>query len=80
MDKMFCVLAGYDDQTSQHLDIMKMCLSDFESLETKDLPHHITLCSTQDEKEEDIKKAVFNVAHDIEAFPVTFNHIGIFRS
>ena len=30
-DKRLCVLAGYDDQTSQRLDNLKECLKDFET-------------------------------------------------
>lgn len=76
--KMLCVLAGYDDQTSQQLDMFKACLKDFKTLETKGLPHHITLCSVPTEKEAEIKRAMIEAANDIEAFPITFNHIGIF--
>lgn len=77
-DKMLCVLAGYDDQTSQRLEKFKECLKDFETLETRGLPHHITLCSVSTEREAEIKSAMIDAANDIKAFPITFNHIGIF--
>ncbi len=77
-DKMLCVLAGYDDQTSQRLDKLKECLKDFETQKTKGLPHHITLCSAPTEREAEIKRAMIAAAKNIKAFPITFNHIGIF--
>ncbi|WP_041139923.1 2'-5' RNA ligase family protein [Beduini massiliensis] len=77
-DKMLCVLAGYDDQTSQQFDVFKRYLKDFKSNETRGLPHHITLCCVPVEKKEDIQRAMKKAAAEISIFPVTFNHIGIF--
>ncbi|WP_040949037.1 2'-5' RNA ligase family protein [Gorillibacterium massiliense] len=79
--KILCVLAGYDDNTEQHLAAMqnKLYEKGFVGTHTKDLPQHITLGTLSVEKETELINLVIRVSQEIKPIDITFNHIGIFN-
>ncbi len=81
MEKKFlCVMAGYDEASEKYLAGLQQKLYDrgYIGEHTKNLPQHITLGTFAVEREEELKDLVFKVAHGTRAFPITFNHVGIF--
>lgn len=81
MDKKFlCVMAGYDEATERYLAGIQQKLYDkgYIGEHTKDLPQHITLGTFEVEREEELKELVRHVAQEAKAFPITFNHVGVF--
>jgi len=79
-EKMLYVLAGYDGATEERLQRMqnKLYAEGFVGTQTKNIPMHVTLGSFPAEMEEELKALVNETARTNSAFPVTFNHIGIF--
>jgi 2'-5' RNA ligase len=73
-------MAGYDEATERYLAGLQQKLYDMGYIgkHTKNLPQHITLGTFEVEREEEIKELVRKVSQGMEAFPITFNHIGIF--
>lgn len=81
MEKKFlCVMAGYDDNTEQHLAALQNRLYEqgFTGTHTKDLPQHITLGTFPVVEEAELIDLVTRVSQEIKPFDIAFNHIGIF--
>lgn len=81
MDKKFlCVMAGYDANTESVLSDLQKRLyeSGYVGEHTKNLPQHITLGSFETSREMELKELIKAAAERTKAFPITFNHIGIF--
>ena len=81
-EKALYVLAGYDDRTEEILSGMQGRLYDcgFSGIQTKNIPMHITMGSYGTDQEETLKERMKKTAGNVEAFRVSFNHIGLFRS
>lgn len=79
-DKALYVLAGYDAATEEKLCKLQQKLYDrgFAGTHTKGIPMHITMGSFPCSEQEALKERLQSIAADIEAFPVKFNHVGIF--
>lgn len=79
-EKMLYVLAGYDPATQDHLQSMQNSLyaQGFTGTQTKNIPQHITLGSFPVDSEAELCLLLQKIAQETRAFPVTFNHIGIF--
>jgi 2'-5' RNA ligase len=73
-------MAGYDEATEKYLAGIQQKLYDrgYIGEHTKNLPQHITLGTFEVEKEEEIMERVRRIAREAKAFPITFNHVGIF--
>jgi len=80
-DKALYILAGYDDRTERILAGMqnKLYEQGFSGVQTKDIPMHFTLGSYGTDQEEELKERLTGIAETVEAFSVSFNHIGLFR-
>lgn len=82
MDNRFlCVMAGFDPTTESRLAAMRQKLYDlgFVGEQTKGIPQHITLGTFPIEGELEVQNLLNTVARKVQAFPVTFNSIGIFQ-
>lgn len=79
-NKFLCVMVGYDDATENYLAEIQQKLYDkgYTGEHTKNLPQHITLGTFEVEREEELKELVCKVAQEMKAFPITFNHVGVF--
>lgn len=79
-EKFLCVMAGYDAETETRLAGLQNMLyeSGFCGRHTKNIPQHITLGSFPLSAEERLTALLKNLAGKTHAFPVTFNHLGIF--
>jgi len=80
MKKIYCVLAGYDAQTEQHLAGIQQKLYDqgFAGTQTKDIFMHITLGTFSPDDEETLIAKMRSAAEECASFDISFNHIGIF--
>ena len=72
-------MAVYDEPTQQRIEEIRARLvqSGFTGRQTPGLPHHITLGIFQPGQEEEVLAAA-ETARQVQAFPVAFNHIGVF--
>lgn len=79
-NKALYVMAGYDDETENHLAGIQNKLYDagFTGTHTKNIPQHITLCSYPVEQEEMLKEKLSTIAEKFAAFDICFTHVGIF--
>ncbi|MDO4739345.1 MAG: 2'-5' RNA ligase family protein [Eubacteriales bacterium] len=79
-EKLLYVLAGYDAPTEQKLQAWqnRLYAEGFVGTHTKNIPQHITLGSFPTQAEERLCALLQETAAQIKAFPVTFNHIGVF--
>lgn len=79
-NKFLCLMAGYDDETENHLaGIQKNLYSaGFTGQHTKNIPQHITLQTYPTEQEAEVKQLVQKIAAETAPFDVCFSHIGIF--
>lgn len=79
--KALYVLAGYDDRTETILSGMQDKLYElgFSGIQTKNIPMHFTLGSYSPDQEEVLKERLLKISDTHESFPVSFNHVGLFR-
>ena len=79
-DKRLYVLAGFDAPTEDRLQAWQNRLYEegFIGTQTKNIPQHITLGSFPVEMEQELCEQLDRLAKETAAFPVTFNHVGIF--
>ena len=79
-EKFLCVMAGYDAETETRLAGLQNMLYEngFCGRHTKDIPQHITLGSFPLPEEDRLTTLLKDAAEKTRAFPVTFNHLGIF--
>lgn len=79
-EKMLYVLAGYDEKTEEKLQTWQNMLYDegFAGTQTKNIPQHITLGSFPVQDEKRLCGLMEEISRTEKAFPVTFNHVGIF--
>ncbi len=80
-EKYLCIMAGYDDETSTKLEAFRQQVinAGFLGTQTTGIPHHITLGTFPVDKECELIAQIQEIAAAADAFPVTFNHIGIFQ-
>lgn len=80
-NKALYVLAGYDKKTDEILSEIQHKLYDlgFSGVQTKNIPMHFTMGKYDTSKKEELKSRLENIAETLNAFTVSFNHIGIFR-
>lgn len=79
-NKFLCVMAGYDDETENHLAGIqkKLYAAGLTGRHTKDIPQHITLQTYPPEQEAEVVELVRKIAAETAPFDVCFSHIGIF--
>ena len=79
-NKFLCVMAGYDDETENHLAGIqkKLYAAGLTGQHTKDIPQHITLQTYPPERESEVVEMVRKIAAETAPFDVCFSHIGIF--
>lgn len=79
-DRFLCVLAGYDNNTEDHLCALQRSLYDtgFSGMQTKGIPMHFTIGYADRAAEDDLIAQLKRIASQTSSFDVTFNHIGIF--
>jgi hypothetical protein len=79
-EKKICALLGFDEKTNQYFDQLKFCLDNqgFHGLETKGLPHHITMGWANQDKEKEFIDLIQKIALETKQFEVKFSHVGIF--
>jgi 2'-5' RNA ligase len=79
--KKLYVLGGYDNRTEAILAEMQKKLYGlgFSGVQTKNIPMHFTLGSYDTDQEEELKARLADTAKTLEAFGVSFNHVGLFR-
>ena len=79
-NKFLCLMAGYDDDTENHLAGIqkKLYAAGLTGQHTKHIPQHITLQTYPTEQEAEVVQMVQNIAAETKAFEVCFSHIGIF--
>lgn len=79
--KFLCIMAGYDQETSQKLHSFrqKVLNAGFRGTQSDRIPHHITLGTADPSREEELACAVRLAAKSSQPFAVTFNHAGIFQ-
>lgn len=79
-NKFLCLMAGYDDETENHLAGIQNNLyaAGLTGQHTKNIPQHITLQTYPTEQEAELVQLLPKIAADTAAFPVCFAHIGIF--
>ena len=77
--KKLYILAGYDEATEAYLSGIqnKLYEQGFVGRHTKNLPAHITLADFPTEREEELKGLLQSIAEQINAFDITFNHVGV---
>ncbi len=81
MGKTFlCAMAVYDQETQTQIEKIRARLVEagFVGEQTEGLPHHITLGIFQPEERGWALEALEEAQRQTRAFPVTFNHLGIF--
>lgn len=81
MDKTFlCAMAVYDEETQRRIEEMRARLvqAGFVGRQTKNLPHHITLGIFQPSEQEEALAGLEEALGQTRAFPLTFNHVGVF--
>lgn len=78
--KRLYIMARFDPDTERRLSEWERSLerSGFHGQQTRGIPHHITLGDYPTEQEEQARALVSRVASETEAFPITFNHLGVF--
>lgn len=79
-NKFLCLMAGYDDDTENHLAGIQKKLYDAGLIgqHTKDIPQHITLQTYPPEQEAEVGQMLRKIADETRCFDVCFAHIGIF--
>lgn len=79
-DKMLYVMAGFDAETEQRLSALEALLAraGYRGSQTRGIPPHITLGAFPCEQEEQVRALVANTALETAAFPLTFQHLGVF--
>lgn len=79
-NKFLCVMAGYDDDTENHLaGIQKNLYAvGLTGQHTKNIPQHITLQTYPTDQEAEVVQTLQKIAADTDPFDVCFSHIGIF--
>ena len=79
-NKFLCLMAGYDDDTENHLAGIqkKLYAVGLTGQHTKNIPQHITLQTYPTEQEAEVVQMVKKIAVETESFEVDFSHIGIF--
>lgn len=79
-NKFLCVMAGYDDDTENHLaGIQKNLYAvGLTGQHTKNIPQHITLQTYPTDQEAEVVQMLQKIAADTDPFDVCFSHIGIF--
>lgn len=80
MDKILCVLAGYDADTEQKLCELQNRLYEkgYVGTHTKDVIQHITIGTFSTEEEKELIAKIKQTACEQQSFSVQFNHIGVF--
>ena len=78
--KALYVLAGFDPETEQKLANLQELLYEqgFTGLQTKNIPMHITMGAFPVTQETELVQKLVSLAQSTAAFPVNFQHIGIF--
>lgn len=80
-DKTFlCAMAVYDGPTQRRIEKIRESLTraGLVGRQTKNLPHHITLGIFQPSEREDALAAMEEALRQTRAFPLAFNHVGVF--
>ena len=79
-DKRLYIMAGFDPDTERRLSERERLLENkgFHGQQTRGIPHHLTLGDCPTKQEEQVRALVARVAAETAAFPVTFNHLGLF--
>lgn len=80
-NRFLCVMAGFDPNTESRLAAMQQRLYDlgFAGEQTKGIPQHITLGTFPLEGELEVQNLLNTLSRREQAFPVTFNSLGIFQ-
>ena len=79
--KFLCVMAGYDPETEKRIADLdgRVRAAGFTGTQTPNIPFHITLGTFPIEEEPFARRLAERAAAETPAFPVTFNHLGIFQ-
>lgn len=80
-DRTFlCAMAVYDGPTQARIQEIRERLvqAGFVGEQTKNLPHHVTLGIFQPSEREEALSAMEEALRQTRAFPLTFNHVGVF--
>lgn len=80
-EKFLCVMAGYDPATEAVIAARydQVQAAGFTGTQTPDIPFHITLGTFPVSEEAYARRLVEQVAAETPAFPVAFNHLGVFQ-
>ena len=79
-NKFLCLMAGYDNDTENHLACIqkKLYAAGLTGQHTKNIPQHITLQTYPPAQEAEVVQILQKIAAKTKAFDVCFSHIGIF--
>lgn len=79
-NKFLCIMAGYDDETENHLAGIqkKLYAAGLTGQHTKNIPQHITLQTYPTNREGEVVELLRKIAEETAPFDVCFSHTGIF--